>query len=86
MDTTTAGHLGHKVRQAREAQNLTQSELAALAGLGQPTVSTLERTGTGRAKTVLAVARVLGLDAEQLLRDQFSERCELALRGVGNVA
>jgi transcriptional regulator with XRE-family HTH domain len=56
--------LGHEIRQARLAQDMTQAELAAAAGISRPTLNLLE-SGLVRdlgIRKVLAVLERLGLE------------------------
>ncbi|MCA9674998.1 MAG: helix-turn-helix transcriptional regulator [Myxococcales bacterium] len=60
--------VGEKLRAARERQRLSQSQVAGLLGVAQPTVHAWE-TGRAapRARRLREVARVYGLEPEDLL-------------------
>lgn len=59
----SAGALGRAIRDARRARGLTQSELADLSGLTQPTVSSAERGARDVSfDTVLRLFAALQLD------------------------
>jgi len=59
--------LGNRIREAREAQGLTQAELAGLVGVSRKTVNTVEN-GVFIPSTVIALklAAALGCPVEQL--------------------
>lgn len=65
----TPADLGNAIRKARKAQQLSQAELAELAGVGTRFVSELER-GKDSVQLGLAlhVARLAGVDIEVLYR------------------
>jgi transcriptional regulator with XRE-family HTH domain len=65
--------LGHKVRRTREAARLSQSDLAAEAGVSQGAISRLE-TGRGLATPLLVV-----LKTAIALRDRMRHVCPEAL-------
>jgi len=67
--------LGSRIRRLREAQSLTQNELAKKVGLGQSGLSKLERGAAGdlRAKTLIKIAKVLGISLD-VLAGRRSER------------
>lgn len=55
--------LGRRIRAARQAQGLTQAQLAEIAGVGTRFVSELERgKDTARLGLALELARLVGLD------------------------
>lgn len=59
-----AGGFGVGIREARNKQGLTQSELALKAGVSRPTVARVE-TGTSISiVTLVKVADALGLEVE----------------------
>lgn len=61
----TLTRIGERVRATRHALQLTQQDLADLAGVSDATVRQIERaTGKGTLSSMLAVLRVLGLDLE----------------------
>ncbi|WP_170484362.1 MULTISPECIES: helix-turn-helix transcriptional regulator [unclassified Ruegeria] len=59
----TSKNLGHAIRQARKAKNLTQKELASMSGVWQETISKIEN-GSGGAKleTVFDLIAALNLE------------------------
>lgn len=68
--------IGRRVRRARRARDVTQSQLAVQTGLNVTTISRLEN-GTAKetyAETIIALARGLGVSADYLLG--LSEREE----------
>lgn len=54
--------MGQKIRQAREARNLSQKELAAMAGCNQADVTRLERGEVTFSKYLGAILKALQLD------------------------
>lgn len=62
--------------QARQRARLTQDELAALAGVDQTTISSLEtgRKTSPKFDTVMRLARALGVSPEQLRFGVVMER------------
>lgn len=56
---------GSRIRQAREARNMSQQELADLAGTTQQTVDRIENGKTQHSRATPAILRVLGLESEQ---------------------
>ena len=60
--------LGSRVRELREAQNLTQERLAAAAGIGRGTLVRIENgEQSPRYETLVALARALGRPIQELL-------------------
>jgi HTH-type transcriptional regulator / antitoxin HipB len=59
----TAKDIGNVLRKARKAQNLTQADLAARAGIWQRTVSNIE-TSTSEAKVDTIFDLLAALDLE----------------------
>ena len=60
--------MGYKVREAREAVNMTQEELAEKSGVSRGTICAIEK-GTTRGtttKTLLKLARALGTTVDQI--------------------
>lgn len=60
--------MGYKIREIREAKNMTQEELAEKSGVSRATISMLE-TQINRAastKTLLKLADALGTTVEQI--------------------
>jgi transcriptional regulator with XRE-family HTH domain len=55
--------LGARARGLRQAQRLTQSELAQRAGVGEATVKRFEASGTATLENALRLATALGADA-----------------------
>lgn len=53
--------VGERLRALRRSRGLTQQDLAELAGLSRPTVSTLERGNDVSLDSFLSVLRALGL-------------------------
>jgi transcriptional regulator with XRE-family HTH domain len=53
--------LGSRLRACRLAKNLQQDELAKMAGVSKLTIINLERKGTVTLRSLLQVARALGL-------------------------
>lgn len=70
MDLTLAGkseilhELGQRLRLQRLAQELTQQELAAMAGVAPGTIKKLESNGASSLETVVCVVQALGLTDE----------------------
>lgn len=57
------------LRRVRQAKGLTQEELADLAGLSSPYISSIERAKVSTSITVLGrLARALGIDPCELIR------------------
>jgi len=56
-------NLGHAIRQARKAKNLTQKELAAMSGVWQETISKIEN-GSGGTKLETLFDLIAALDLE----------------------
>ena len=56
--------LGGRLRQQRLAQQLSQQELAAMAGVALGTVKKLENSGVSSLETVVRVVQALGLADE----------------------
>jgi len=65
----------HSLKQMRLRKNLTQAELAGMAGLNRVTISRME---AGRAATLMTVVQVLrALDKLEIL-DIFKEESEIS--------
>lgn len=65
----TSSQLGHAVRQQRQKQQLSQSELAAKAVVRQATISAIENGAPGtRVDTLVDVMAALGV--ELVMRDR----------------
>src|SRR5690348_3197070 len=67
MDEPAATDLAHLLRDARQRMGLTQHEVATRAGVSLGALRDLEqgRSSRPRARSVRALAEVLGLTAEQ---------------------
>ncbi|RVU15217.1 XRE family transcriptional regulator [Methylobacterium oryzihabitans] len=59
-------HLGHRLKAAREAAGLTQSELAERVGMSQQGINDIENKG-GRPRKLIEIARACGVSPEWLL-------------------
>ena len=60
--------MGYKIKEMREAQDMTQEELSEKSGISRVTISGLEN-GTERnttSKTLLKIARALGCTVDQI--------------------
>lgn len=63
--------MGYRIKEVREAKNMTQEELSEASGVSRGTISALEN-GTSRAtttKTLMNIARALGVTVEALIFD-----------------
>lgn len=58
--------LGKRLREAREARDWTQEELARRSGVGQATISALETRDSRRSEYAGPLAEALGLSVEEL--------------------
>ncbi len=67
---------GEKLKRARFARGLRQSELAELADVRQATISDLENGKPGRVGTVKRIADALGIMPGDLLPDRPSPEKE----------
>ncbi len=76
----TSKNMGHAIRQARKARNLTQKELASKSGVWQETISRFEN-GSGGTK----LATVLDLIAALDLEITVTERSKGALDGFEDI-
>lgn len=56
--------IGQQIRKARDAQGLTQTELAARAGVSRPTVARVELGVAISIATLEKIVEVLGLTVE----------------------
>lgn len=64
--------MGYRIKEVREAKNMTQEELSEASGVSRGTISALEN-GTSRAtttKTLMNIARALGVTVEALIFDE----------------
>lgn len=64
--------MGYRIKEVREAKNMTQEELSEASGVSRGTISALEN-GTSRAtttKTLMSIARALGVSIEALIFDE----------------
>ena len=59
----TSKNLGHAIREARKAKNLTQKELASMSGVWQETISKIEN-GSGGTKLETLFDLIAALDLE----------------------
>ena len=59
----TSKNLGHAIREARKAKNLTQKELASMSGVWQETISKVEN-GSGGTKLETLFDLIAALDLE----------------------
>jgi len=59
----TSKNLGHAIREARKAKNLTQKELASMSGVWQETISKIEN-GSGGAKLETVFDLIAALELE----------------------
>ena len=75
----TCAHLGARARHIRLAQNLTQAELAARAGISHGAVRKLESGGQTTLSTFVRVAFALGAanDFEQMLAPQVASIAQM---------
>lgn len=78
MDLKT---VGQRIKDAREAKNLTQEELAALVNLSSTHVSVIERgLKVTKLDTFVAIANALDVSADELLVDVVAH----SVTGVSN--
>lgn len=67
----TTKDLGNALRNARKAKNLTQAELADMAGIWQRTVSTIETSANGaKAETIFDLLAALDLELHVVSRSK----------------
>ena len=60
--------MGYKIKEVREAKNMTQEELSAASGVSRGTISALEN-GTEKnttSKTLLKIANALGTTVDNI--------------------
>lgn len=73
--------VGQRIKDAREAKNLTQEELAALVNLSSTHVSMIERgLKVTKLDTFVAIANALDVSADELLVDVVAH----SVTGVSN--
>lgn len=73
--------VGQRIKDAREAKNLTQEELAALVNLSSTHVSMIERgLKVTKLDTFVAIANALDVSADELLVDVVAQ----SVTGVSN--
>ena len=73
--------VGQRIKDAREAKNLTQEELAALVNLSSTHVSVIERgLKVTKLDTCVAIANALDVSADELLVDVVAH----SVTGVSN--
>lgn len=66
--------VGQRIKDAREAKNLTQEELAALVNLSSTHVSMIERgLKVTKLDTFVAIANALDVSADELLVDVVAQ-------------
>jgi HTH-type transcriptional regulator/antitoxin HipB len=69
----TTKDLGNVLRQARKAQNLTQADLAARAGIWQRTVSNIETSASGaKVDTIFDLLAALDLELHIVPRSKMT--------------
>ena len=64
--------MGFRIKECREAANMTQEQLSAASGVSRTIISGLEN-GTTRhttTKTLLNIARALGVTVDQIFFDE----------------
>ena len=61
----------YRIREIRKTQKMTQLELAEKSGISRATISTLEKkqNQTSTSKTLLSIARALGVSVDQLIEE-----------------
>jgi len=57
-----------RLKQVRESKLLTQKELAAKVGIGEISISRIERGGDARISTVRLLAEALGVEPTELMQ------------------
>lgn len=59
--------MGYKIKEYREARNMTQEQLSAASGVSRGTISALENgtTRTTTTKTLYKIAQALGVTVDQ---------------------
>jgi HTH-type transcriptional regulator/antitoxin HipB len=65
----TSKNLGHAIREARKAKNLTQKELASMSGVWQETISKIEN-GSGGTKLETLFDLIAALDLEIIVTER----------------
>jgi HTH-type transcriptional regulator / antitoxin HipB len=69
----TTKDLGTVLRQARKARNLTQAELASLAGIWQRTISNIETSASGaKIDTIFDLLAALDLELHIVPRSKMT--------------
>ena len=69
----TAKDLGNVLRKARKARNLTQADLATLAGIWQRTVSNIETSASGaKVDTIFDLLAALDLELHIVPRSKMT--------------
>lgn len=61
--------MGLAIRQAREAQNLTQEELGMRIGVQKARISSIERGANLRLSTIRRIFRALGIEVKLDIKD-----------------
>ena len=61
----------YRIREIRKTQKMTRLELAEKSGISRATISTLEKkqNQTSTSKTLLSIARALGVSVDQLIEE-----------------
>jgi HTH-type transcriptional regulator / antitoxin HipB len=69
----TTKDLGNVLRKARKARNLTQAELASLAGIWQRTISNIETSASGaKVDTIFDLLAALNLELHIVPRSKMT--------------
>jgi transcriptional regulator with XRE-family HTH domain len=76
---------GTRVREARTALGMSQSELASRAGLTQPTISGLERGESQTSGSIASIAAALGVSALWLATGRGSREPQIKAREFSRV-
>ena len=60
--------MGYKIREVREAKNISQEELSQKSGVSRSIISALENGKTNTtSKTLANIAKALGVSVDQIL-------------------
>ncbi|MBR0162928.1 MAG: helix-turn-helix transcriptional regulator [Oscillospiraceae bacterium] len=69
--------VGRRIFEARKERNITQEELAAMAGIGPSHMGIIERAvKTPNLETFIAIANALNVSADYLLQDVVEMSCD----------
>ena len=83
-DTAISTELARRVQRARLDHQLTQADLAQIAGLARPTIERFETTGVAQLTTLVRILRALGLaDRLDMLLSDVNIRPVEALKTYG---